>query len=403
MTVARLADLCVRSISTFKAVTWQDTSFLYLDVSSIDVSAKAITNPKRVNVAEAPSRAQTVVSAGDILVSNVRPNLNAVARVTPEFDGAVCSSAFTVLRCGIDLDPDYLFCLVQSPGFIEKLSSLAQGAHYPAVADRQVLATEIDLLPLEKQSAIARKLLEGLRASPSAVAACAEQNELSATFWKRTLIECFHDKAPISADMILPKVSSGKRWYRLLDLARLESGHTPSRRHLEWWGGKIHWLALPDIRRLHGKFAYETTENTNDAGIANSSARMLPVGTVCVSRTASIGFVTILGKPMSSSQDFCNWICDRDKLDPEFLMYAFMASQDALVELGSGAVHKTIYMPTIKSFHICAPEITEQRRIARTLRERLAAADSLAGGLKARLVDIERLPQCLLASAFGQA
>jgi type I restriction enzyme S subunit len=160
-------------------------------------------------------------------------------------------------------------------------------------------------------------------------------------------------------------------------------------------------LALPDIRKLHGQFAYETMEYTNDAGIANSSARMLPVGTVCVSRTASIGFVTILGKPMSTSQDFCNWVCDPDKLDPEFLMYAFMASQDALRELGSGAVHKTIYMPTIKSFHICAPDIGEQRRIARTLRDRLAAAESLIAGLKARLADIERLPQRLLAAAFS--
>lgn len=92
------------------------------------------------------------------------------------------------------------------------------------------------------------------------------------------------------------------RWQRLTDLARLESGHTPSRRHPEWWGGHVPWLALPDIRKLHGKYAYETTENTNDAGLANSSARLLPPCTVCLSRTASVGFVTILGKPMATSQ-----------------------------------------------------------------------------------------------------
>lgn len=162
------------------------------------------------------------------------------------------------------------------------------------------------------------------------------------------------------------------------------------------------WLALPDIRKLHGKYAYETLENTNDAGIANSSARPLPPGTVCVSRTASIGFVTILGKTMATSQDFCNWICGPD-LDPEFLMYAFMASQESLRELGSGAVHKTIYMPTIESFHLCAPGIDEQRRIAATLRERLTAAEMLTADLKDRFAEIERLPQRLLAAAFGEA
>ena len=128
-----------------------------------------------------------------------------------------------------------------------------------------------------------------------------------------------------------PSTSHGSfRWIRLKDVARLESGHTPSRRRPEWWGGDVPWLALPDIRKLHGKYAYETAENTNDAGLANSSARLLPIGTVCVSRTASIGFVTLLGRPMATSQDFCNWICDPDRLDPDFLMYAFMAAQKHL-------------------------------------------------------------------------
>lgn len=224
---------------------------------------------------------------------------------------------------------------------------------------------------------------------------------MSLKLQERTLVDCFHDGVPISADTTFPKAAHGWRWHRLTDLARLESGHTPSRRRLDWWGGDIPWLALPDIRKLHGKYAYETTENTNDAGLANSSARLLPIGTVCLSRTASVGFTTILGKPMATSQDFCNWICNPEKLDAEFLMYAFMASQEAIRELGSGAVHKTIYMPTIQSFHVCVPEIDEQRRISRTLRERLVAAEALSTSLKARLADIERLPQRLLAAAFA--
>lgn len=163
------------------------------------------------------------------------------------------------------------------------------------------------------------------------------------------------------------------------------------------------WLALPDIRKLHGKIAHKTTEYTNAAGLANSSARLLPVNTVCLCRDASIGFVTLLGRPMATSQHFCNWICDPDKLDPEFLMYAFMASHEYLRELGSGSVLKTIYMPTIQSFHVCAPELAEQRHIAQRLRERLAAAEVLQHGLKARLAEIGQLPQRILAAAFGAA
>ncbi len=209
---------------------------------------------------------------------------------------------------------------------------------------------------------------------------------------------------PVVAGMPEQPLHGNQRWRRLTDIAKLESGHTPSRRHPEWWGGDVPWLALPDIRKLHGQYAYATSENTNDAGLANSSARLLPVGTVCLSRTASVGFATILGKPMATSQDFCNWICDPDKLDPEFLMYAFMASQEAIRELGSGAVHKTIYMPTIESFHIFVPDnIQEQQEIARSISGRLRAAQTLIESIEAQLADATVMPQRLLATAFGQA
>ena len=213
------------------------------------------------------------------------------------------------------------------------------------------------------------------------------------------LREHFGTVSPVSSG-VQNATRGGWTWIALLDACSLESGHTPSRRHPEWWGGDVPWLALPDIRKLHGKLAHETIENTNDAGLQNSSARLLPVDTVCLCRDASIGFVTMLGRPMATSQHFCNWVCDSDRLDPEFLMYAFMASFDYLRDLGSGSVLKTIYMPTIQSFHISAPAIDEQRRIAGRLRERLAAAEALSQRLRERQAEIAQLPRRLLAAAF---
>jgi type I restriction enzyme S subunit len=398
--IYQLSQLCILDVASFRPEHAQGEYFAYVDVSALNVSTKTIVKPKLMPVSEAPSRAQKIVKTGDILVSNVRPSLNAVAKVSASLDGAVCSSAFTVLRCGPQLDVDFLYCFVQAPLFVERLSTLAHGAHYPAVSDRQVLATEIQLPHLIDQSAIAKRLLSSLEAARSAFAGNSEQCEISTLLQSRILLEGFLGIIPVNtqAHLVAPP---GFEWHSLQTIAKLESGHTPSRRHLEWWGGDEPWLALPDIRKLHGKVAQQTIEYTNASGLANSSARLLPVNTVCVSRTASIGFVTLLGRPMATSQDFCNWICDPEKLDAEFLMYAFMASQDYLRELGSGAVHKTIYMPTIESFHVCVPDLPEQRRIARRLRERLAAAEMLQAGLRERLAQIEQLPQRILAAAFG--
>lgn len=307
--------------------------------------------------------------------------------------------------CGGLVDPTFLLHALRAN--MGAIREVGRGATFAEISKSALERFELEIpLDIEEQRLLALKIDRQLQDSIDARNAARDQVSRALHMTQAHLRQAFFGNVPIRCvvtEQSDSQVPHDWTWHRLLHVARLESGHTPSRRRPEWWGGNVSWLALPDIRKLHGKYAYETMEKTNDAGLANSSARLLPPGTVCLSRTASIGFVTILGKPMATSQDFANWICDPEVLDPEFLMYALMASQNYLRELGSGAVHKTIYMPSIESFQVCAPEIDEQRRIARSLRARLAGAESLIDCLKGRLAEIERLPQRLLAAAFGQA
>jgi type I restriction enzyme, S subunit len=117
----------------------------------------------------------------------------------------------------------------------------------------------------------------------------------------------------------------------------LETGHTPSRRHPEYWDGDIPWVGIRDATGNHGRTIYETQENTNELGIANSSARVLPVNTVCLSRTASVGYVVVMGRPMATSQDFVNWVCAKE-IDYRFLKYILLAEKDTLLQYASGTM-----------------------------------------------------------------
>jgi type I restriction enzyme, S subunit len=213
-------------------------------------------------------------------------------------------------------------------------------------------------------------------------------------------IEQEAELVPVSLPSDLTPAPTGWRWSKLSDLARLESGHTPSRARPDWWDGDVSWISLTEIRHLDGRWTEETRIKTNPEGIAHSAARILPRGTVCFSRTASVGFVTIMAKPMCTSQDFANWVCGED-LDPEFLMYALICARDYLRTLASGATHKTIYMPTLEQFRICAPARPEQERIVGRLKAQLAAADQARVAAQAQLAEIERLPGRILARAFG--
>ena len=154
----------------------------------------------------------------------------------------------------------------------------------------------------------------------------------------------------------------GWKWKRLTEVAKLESGHTPSRKKPEYWGGEVKWVGIRDARESHGSLIHDTLQYTNELGIQNSSARILPPNTVCLSRTASVGYVFRLGVPMATSQDFINWVCG-DALDPAFLQLLFMAEGEDIRRFGSGATHKTIYFSTAKSFYICIPDVEDQKKI----------------------------------------
>lgn len=101
----------------------------------------------------------------------------------------------------------------------------------------------------------------------------------------------------------------------------------------------------------------------SELGLANSSARRLPSGTVVLSRTASVGFPAILGCEMATSQDFAAWICGK-RLHNEFLYFCLIAMKGELNRLMMGSTHKTIYMPDIEQFRCTLPPISEQCQIA---------------------------------------
>ena len=157
--VVTLREVCL-STETTDPLARPEMEFNYVDISAVDNVRKTISLPKRMRGSEAPSRARNRIRSGDVIVATIRPNLNAVAKVPDELDGAVCSTGFCVLRAGSRIDADYLFFYVQSPDLVQSLTSLVAGSLYPAVTDRQVLEQLIPLPPLIEQRRIAALLRE---------------------------------------------------------------------------------------------------------------------------------------------------------------------------------------------------------------------------------------------------
>jgi type I restriction enzyme S subunit len=134
--------------------------FSYVDIAGVDNQAKAIVTINRIVGAKAPSRARKIIREGDVIVSMVRPNLNAVARVQSDLDNEICSTGFSVLRPSSKIMSRYLFAFTRSPIFIDYLVARTTGANYPAVNDGEVKAALIPVPPLAEQERIVKVLDE---------------------------------------------------------------------------------------------------------------------------------------------------------------------------------------------------------------------------------------------------
>jgi type I restriction enzyme S subunit len=133
-----------------------DDEFDYIDIASVDRDSKAINGTTRIRMAEAPSRARQIVRAGDVIVSTVRPSLNAVALIPDHLSDAIASTGFCVLRCHPKkLNNRYLFHWVRTNQFVSAMVMQATGASYPAVSDRIIKDSKIPLPPLSEQKRIA--------------------------------------------------------------------------------------------------------------------------------------------------------------------------------------------------------------------------------------------------------
>jgi type I restriction enzyme S subunit len=102
---------------------------------------------------------------------------------------------------------------------------------------------------------------------------------------------------------------------------------------------------------------------------------------------------------MATSQDFVNWVCGPE-LDPRFLAYLLRATRAYIRSLSSGAIHQTVYMPTVESFFVCAPSVQRQREMCRTLEKELSTTEQALAAAGSRVEAISTLVNAYATEAY---
>jgi type I restriction enzyme S subunit len=166
-------------------------------------------------------------------------------------------------------------------------------------------------------------------------------------------------------------MKAGWEMKKLGELCEVVNGGTPKTNILEYWGGKNLWITPAEMGKRSTPYVEDTERKITDAGLANSSARILPKNSVILSSRAPIGHLIINSHPMATNQG-CKGLIPKKHIDCKFLYYYLFSIVDILDSLGTGATFKELSGGKLKEVFIPHPDISIQRRIVAILDEAFA-------------------------------
>lgn len=181
------------------------------------------------------------------------------------------------------------------------------------------------------------------------------------------------------------------------ELCDVVSGGTPSRSKQDYWNGDIPWIKIGNIK---SRYISEADEFITEAGLSESSAKILKKGTILYTIFATLGEVGVLTIDACTNQAIAGiTIKDESIIDRDYLFYFLKSKKNYVNEVGRGVAQNNINMSILRGFEVPLRNLHEQQEITEVLdktsliiearRRELEKLDTL---IKARFVEMFGIP-----------
>lgn len=149
------------------------------------------------------------------------------------------------------------------------------------------------------------------------------------------------------------------------EVATIVGGGTPYTLNSAYWNGDIQWFTPAELSDSK-KYVSKSERTITERGLKESSAKLLPKGTVLLTTRASIGITAILENPASTNQGFQSLIA-KNNCCSEFLYYVIPLIKDEMLSRASGSTFAEISAKKLSTITFQLPPLAEQQRIAKAL------------------------------------
>lgn len=194
----------------------------------------------------------------------------------------------------------------------------------------------------------------------------------------------------------LPK---GWVWTTIGELGIVTSGGTPSTRERRYWNGDIPWISPADLTGYKEKYIAKGNKSITQEGTDESSAKLLPQGSILFSSRAPIGYVAIAKNVLATNQGFKNLIPVKSL--SEDYVYHYLKSAKQLAEgMASGTTFLELSATKFAQIPIPLPPLKEQYLIVTKLEEVFSELENSISAVKIAQQQLKVYRQVLLKQAF---
>ena len=169
-------------------------------------------------------------------------------------------------------------------------------------------------------------------------------------------MKCIKDEIPF-------EIPESWVWVRLSSLGEIVGGGTPKTSVSTYWdNGNIPWITPADMKYVTGKYIEKGSRNITEDGLKNSSACMMPTGTIIYSSRAPIGYIAITSTSLCTNQGFKSFVPIFTYIS-NYIYYCLIALTDEIRSRASGTTFKEISGTELGNTLIPFPPYDEQNHI----------------------------------------
>ena len=344
---------CYRGLTYSKADEVPVSSKMVLRSNNIDLNTHALNFDEikcvREDLPIADDRKLKKDSIFICMSNGSMQHLGKVAYVDKDYDYAFGGFMGLIVPNPQEVFPKYVYYSLLAPTFLATILREGRGANINNLRFTDLENYSLPMPSKDEQQSIVRELDGINHLIDLQEEQLSEYDRLAQSLFYTT----FGDPA-----------TNPKGWEvkKLGEVAETTSGGTPSKTHNEYYeGGTIQWLRSGEVSQ---GLIYKTELFITQAGLDNSSAKIIPVDSVAIAMYgATVGEVGIIKAPMCTNQAVCS-IFPNESAIPIYLLYFLRAMKPHYINMAAGGAQPNISQAIIRNTKLPLPPLELQQTFA---------------------------------------